>query len=101
MLIHTLGVEAQRSCPAFVSNGLEKVFAKGYAQESSKTFYPVFPFSCYGDVNVGIVSCLGKSGSEMKSAAGEILAVLMLEWRRETTHLLMGQRANGAFNGGL
>lgn len=78
MLIHTLGVKAQRSCPAFVSNGLEKVFAKGYAQESSKTFYPVFPFSCYGDVNVGIVSCLGKSGSEMKSAAGEILAVLML-----------------------
>lgn len=99
MLTHTLGVQAQSSCPAFVSNGLERVFAKECAQESSKMFYAVFPFSGY--LNVGIVSCLGKRGGEMKSVTGEIQVLLMLEGRWETTHLLVGQRANGLFNGGL
>lgn len=89
MATYPLGVQAQSCCPALVSNGLEEVFPKDHAQESSKTFYPVFPLS--GCVDVGIVCCLGKRGGEMKSVTGEIQAVLMLGWRRETTHVLMGQ----------
>lgn len=74
-------MRAQSSCPAFGSNGLEKVLAKECAQESSKTLHPVFPLSCCGYVIVGIASCLGRRGGEMKSVTGEVQAALMLERR--------------------
>lgn len=50
---------------------------------------------------MGIVSCLGKKGGKMKSATGEMQAVLMFEQERETTHLLVGQGASGPLSGGL
>lgn len=52
MATHLLGVQAHCSCPASVSNGLEKVFPKERAQESSKPFSPIFALR--GCVDVGI-----------------------------------------------
>lgn len=54
VLAPTLGVWAQSSCPACVSDGLQYVLVKTCPQESCKMHHPVFPFSSSVHSHVGV-----------------------------------------------